>query len=107
MPSGVLTLETGSRFWFEGEVWEVDTFVGDQVRLRRDATVCSVSTSALLEAASPLDEPEERHGAHGDPFALPTVVLAALTVKQRRVERKVEEHAPGPSWRPTVLVVDS
>jgi hypothetical protein len=23
------------------------------------------------------------------------------------VERKVEEHAPGPSWRPTVLVVDS
>ena len=63
MPSGVLTLETGSRFWFEGEVWEVDTVVGDQVRLRRDATVRSVSTSALLEAASPLDEPEEGHGA--------------------------------------------
>lgn len=79
-----------------------------QVRLRRDATVRSVSTSALLEAASPLDEPEDGHGAHGDPFALPTVVLAALTVKQRReVERQVEERAPGPSWRPTVLVVDS
>jgi len=30
MLSGVPTLETGSRFWFEGEVWEVDTFVGDR-----------------------------------------------------------------------------
>ena len=27
MPGGVLTLEAGSRFWFEGEVWEVDTFL--------------------------------------------------------------------------------
>lgn len=37
MPRRVLTLEAGSRFWFEGEVWESDTFLGDQARLRRTA----------------------------------------------------------------------
>ncbi len=95
MPRGVLTLETGSRFWFEGEVWEVDAFLGDQVRLRRGATIRSVSTTALLETASPLDEREEGPDSDADPFSLPTVILAALTVKQRHeVERKVEELRP-------------
>ena len=64
-------------------------------------------TSCVMVTDSPIG-PKDRHGAHGDPLALPAVVLATLTVKQRReVERKVEERAPGPSWRPTVLVVDS
>lgn len=51
-----------------------------------------MSTTALLETASPLDEVEEGHDAAGDPFALPAVALAGLTAKQHReVERKVEE----------------
>lgn len=95
MPRGVLTLEPGARFWCEGEVWEIDTFLGDQVRLRRGATVRSVSTTALLETASPLDEPGTGQSAPDDLFTLPAVVLAALTVKQRReAERKVEELRP-------------
>lgn len=95
MPRGVLTLEPGARFWCEGEVWEVDTFLGDQVRLRRGATVRSVSTTALLETASPLDEPGTGQSAPDDLFTLPAVVLAALTVKQRcEAERKVEELRP-------------
>lgn len=95
MPRGVLTLETGSQFWFEGEAWEVDSFLGDQVRLRRRTTVRLVSTSALLAAATPLDEPADDPDGDGDTFALPAVVLAALTSKQRReVERKVEELRP-------------
>lgn len=95
MPRGVLTLWPGSRFWFEGEVWEVDTFLGDQVRLRRGATVRSVSTTALLETASTLNEVEGGHDAPRDPFALPAITLAALTAKQRReVERKVEGLRP-------------
>ncbi len=95
MSRGILTLEAGSRFWFEGEVWEVDTFVGHQVRLRRGVTVRSVSTSALLAAATPLDDTNEDRDQEGDPFTLPAVALAALTSKQRReVERKVEELRP-------------
>ena len=95
MPSGVLTLETGSRFWFEGEAWELDTFVGDRARLSRGVTVRSVSTSALLAAATPLDESAGQEDAARDHFALSAVALAGLTVKQRReVERKVEELRP-------------
>lgn len=95
MPRGVLTLEPGSRFWFEGEVWEVDAFLGDQARLGRGTTVRSVSTSALLAAATPLDEPADEQDEEGDPFALSAVALAGLTAKQRReVERKVEELRP-------------
>ena len=76
-------------------MWEIDTFLGDQVRLRRGATVRSVSTTALLETASPLDEPGTGQSAPDDLFTLPAVVLAALTVKQRReAERKVEELRP-------------
>lgn len=71
MPRGVLTLEPGSRFWFEGDMWEVDTFLGDQARLRRGVSVRSVSTSALLAAATPLDEPADDPDGEGDPFALP------------------------------------
>ena len=76
MPRGVLTLEPGARFWFEGEMWEVDTFLGDQARLRRGTTVRSVATSALLAAATPLDELSDRHEGADDPFALPAVALA-------------------------------
>lgn len=95
MPRGVLTLEAGSRFWFEGEVWEVDTFIGDQMRLRRGVTVRSVSTSALLAAATPLDDTNGDRDQEDDPFALPAVALAGLTPKQRRgVERKVEDLRP-------------
>lgn len=95
MPRGVLTLEPGARFWFEGEMWEVDTFLGDQARLRRGTTVRSVATSALLAAATPLDELSDRHEGADDPLALPAVALAGLTAKQRReVERKVEELRP-------------
>lgn len=93
MPGRVLTLEPGSRFWFEGEVWEVDAFLSDQARLRRGTTVRSVSTSALLAAATPLDEPTEEE--EGDPFALPAVALSGLTAKQRQaVGQKVEELRP-------------
>ena len=56
MPDGVLTLAPGARLWFEGQGWEVDCFLADQARLRRGASVRSVSTSALLAAATPLDE---------------------------------------------------
>ncbi len=95
MSRGVLTLEAGSRFWFEGEAWEIDTFFGDQARLRRGLTVRSVSTSALLAGASSLDDVDGNRDAEADAVALAAVTLAALTVKQRReVERKVEELRP-------------
>ncbi len=93
MPVGVLTLEPGSRFWFEGEAWEVDAFLGDQAHLRRGSTVRSVSVSALLASATPLDEPppEDRSQV----FELPAVALAGLTARQRReLDRKVEELRP-------------
>lgn len=48
MPDGVLTLQPGARLWFEGEAWEVDCFLADQVRLRHGAAVRLVSMSALL-----------------------------------------------------------
>lgn len=93
MPGHILTLEPGARFWFEGEAWEVDAFLDDHARLRRGTVVRTVSTSALLAAATPLEE--RPADAAGDPFVLPAVALAALNAKQRReVEQKVEELRP-------------
>jgi len=87
----LLTLEPGSRFWFEGQAWEVDCFDGDQARLRHGSTVRSVSTSALLGAATPLDD----LGDSGEQELLPTVALSALTARQRReVDRKIADLQP-------------
>ncbi len=93
MSDGILTLEPGSRFWFEGESWEVDDFLGDQARLRHGTAVRSVSVSALLASATPLDQtPAE---VRSQPFELPAVALAGLTARQRReLDRKVEELRP-------------
>lgn len=91
MSDQLLTLEPGARFWFEGQEWEVDCFDGDHARLRHGSTVRSVSTSALLDAAMPLDD--VRDGAEQD--LLPAVALSALTAQQRRdVDRKVADLQP-------------
>ncbi len=91
MSDQLLTLEPGARFWFEGDVWEVDRFDGDCVRLRHGATVQSVSTSALLGTATPLDD--ERVDDEED--LMSTVALSALTVKQRKeIDRRVEQLQP-------------
>ena len=91
MSKYVLTLHPGTRFWFEGQTWELDRFDGDCVRLRHGATVQSVSTSALLGAATPLDD--DRDDAEEE--LLSTVALSALTAKQRKeVDRRVEQLQP-------------
>lgn len=99
MSKYVLTLDPGTRFGFEGQTWELDRFDGDCVRLRRGATVRSVSTSALLGAATPLDD--ERGEAEDE--LLSTVALSALTAK-----RQVVGALPQPRRRRRAgLVVDS
>lgn len=91
MSGQLLTLEPGSRFWFEGQAWEVVCFDGDQARLRYGSTVRSVSTSALLGAATPLDD----LGDSAEQELLPTVALSALTARQRReVDRKIADLQP-------------
>lgn len=55
MPSGVLTLEPGTKFWFEGDVWELDELQGEKARLRRGSSVRAVSINSLLEGAAALE----------------------------------------------------
>lgn len=92
MPSGVLTLEPGTKFWFEGDVWELDELQGEKARLRRGSSVRAVSINSLLEGAAPL---EWEGGVQQREEPLSAAQLAGLTSKQRReLERSIEELRP-------------
>lgn len=85
-------LRVGGRVWFDGQGWEVSEITGAAVRITSASGVRSVSVSSLLDG---LHEPDDlpadgmAHESDGS-WAMPSVVLAALTSRQReKLERQL------------------
>lgn len=94
MTSGALDLRAGQRPWFDGGSWTVCEVSAAAVRLRDDrGSYRSAAVAELIDAAAGFDDTVVEETVVE--YVLPSVALASLTSRQRRVvDKQVEVLAP-------------